>query len=166
MFREMRRRKQLLPEEKSVSILERMTSGVLAVMGDNGYPYAVPLSYVYCDGKLYFHSAKTGHKIEAVMRNEKVSFCVIEQDNVVPEEYTTYFRSVIVFGKTRILTDDKEKRKAMEILAEKYSPSQQEGRLQEIEKSFKHFVMIELLVESMTGKEAIELVRKVEQGNK
>lgn len=143
-----------------------MTSGVLAVMGDNGYPYAVPLSYVYCDGKLYFHSAKTGHKIEAVMRNEKVSFCVIEQDNVVPEEYTTYFRSVIVFGKARILTDDKEKRKAMEILAEKYSPSQQEGRLQEIEKSFKHFVMIELLVESMTGKEAIELVRKVEQGNK
>ena len=166
MFREMRRRKQLLPEEKSVSILERMTSGVLAVMGDNGYPYAVPLSYVYCDGKLYFHSAKTGHKIEAGMRNEKVSFCVIEQDNVVPEEYTTYFRSVIVFGKARILTDDKEKRKAMEILAEKYSPSQQEGRLQEIEKSFKHFVMIELLVESMTGKEAIELVRKVEQGNK
>ncbi len=166
MFREMRRRKQLLPEEKSVSILERMTSGVLAVMGDNGYPYAVPLSYVYCDGKLYFHSAKTGHKIEAIIRNEKVSFCVIEQDNVVPEEYTTYFRSVIVFGKARILTDDKEKRKAMEILAEKYSPSQQEGRLQEIEKSFKHFVMIELLVESMTGKEAIELVRKVEQGNK
>lgn len=162
----MRRRKQLLPEEKSVSILERMTSGVLAVMGDNGYPYAVPLSYVYCDGKLYFHSAKTGHKIEAIIRNEKVSFCVIEQDNVVPEEYTTYFRSVIVFGKARILTDDKEKRKAMEILAEKYSPSQQEGRLQEIEKSFKHFVMIELLVESMTGKEAIELVRKVEQGNK
>lgn len=166
MFREMRRRKQLLPEEKSVSILERMTSGVLAVMGDNGYPYAVPLSYVYCDGKLYFHSAKTGHKIEAIIRNEKVSFCVIEQDNVVPEEYTTYFRSVIVFGKARILTDDKEKREAMEILAEKYSPSQQEGRLQEIEKSFKHFVMIELLVESMTGKEAIELVRKVEQGNK
>ena len=166
MFREMRRRKQLLPEEKSVSILERMTSGVLAVMGDNGYPYAVPLSYVYCDGKLYFHSAKTGHKIEAIIRNEKVSFCVIEQDNVVPEEYTTYFRSVIVFGKARILTDGKEKRKAMEILAEKYSPSQQEGRLQEIEKSFKHFVMIELLVESMTGKEAIELVRKVEQGNK
>ena len=159
MFREMRRRKQLLPEEKSVSILERMTSGVLAVMGDNGYPYAVPLSYVYCDGKLYFHSAKTGHKIEAIIRNEKVSFCVIEQDNVVPEEYTTYFRSVIVFGKARILTDDKEKRKAMEILAEKYSPSQQEGRLQEIEKSFKHFVMIELLVESMTGKEAIELTR-------
>ena len=166
MFREMRRRKQLLPEEKSVSILERMTSGVLAVMGDNGYPYAVPLSYVYCDGKPYFHSAKTGHKIEAIIRNEKVSFCVIEQDNVVPEEYTTYFRSVIVFGKARILTDDKEKREAMEILAEKYSPSQQEGRLQEIEKSFKHFVMIELLVESMTGKEAIELVRKVEQGNK
>ena len=158
MFREMRRKRQLLSIEESISILKKMTSGVLAVAGDGGYPYAVPLSYVYCGDKIYFHSAKLGHKIDAIIKCNKVSFCVIEQDKVMPEEYTTYFRSVVVFGKAHIL-DDGEKRKAIEILAEKYSPDQEEGRLQEIGKSFKNLCMIELAVEHMTGKEAIELVR-------
>lgn len=154
----MRRKRQLLSIEESISILKKMTSGVLAVAGDGGYPYAVPLSYVYCGDKIYFHSAKLGHKIDAILKCNKVSFCVIEQDKVMPEEYTTYFRSVVVFGKAHIL-DDGEKRKAIEILAEKYSPDQEEGRLQEIGKSFKNLCMIELAVEHMTGKEAIELVR-------
>jgi len=101
MFREMRRKKQLLSAEESISILNRMTSGVLAITGDNDYPYAVPLSYVYYDDKIYFHSATSGHKIDAINKNSKASFCVIEQDNIIPEEYTTYFRSVIVFGKVR-----------------------------------------------------------------
>lgn len=155
----MRRKRQLLSIEESISILKKMTSGVLAVAGDGGYPYAVPLSYVYCGDKIYFHSAKLGHKIDAIIKCDKVSFCVIEQDNVMPEEYTTYFRSVVVFGKAHILDDDGEKRKAIEILAEKYSPDQEEGRLQEIGTSFKNLCMIELAVEHMTGKEAIELVR-------
>ena len=142
----MRRKRQLLSIEESISILKKMTSGVLAVAGDGGYPYAVPLSYVYCGDKIYFHSAKLGHKIDAIIKCNKVSFCVIEQDKVMPEEYTTYFRSVVVFGKAHIL-DDGEKRKAIEILAEKYSPDQEEGRLQEIGKSFKNLCMIELAVE-------------------
>ena len=103
MFREMRRKKQVLPEEVCTSILNRGTSGVLALMGDEGYPYAVPMSYVYDDGKLYFHCAKEGHKLDAVRRCSKASFCVIDQDQIVPEEYTTYFRSVILFGTIRIL---------------------------------------------------------------
>ena len=78
------------------------TSGVLALAGDNGYPYALPISYVYSDGKIYFHSAKSGHKIDAVKRCEKASFCVIAEDNIIPEEYTTYYKSVIVFGKLKI----------------------------------------------------------------
>ena len=159
MFREMRRKKQLLSVEESLSILNRMTSGVLAITGDNDYPYAVPLSYVYYDNKIYFHGATSGHKIDAITKNSKASFCVIEQDNIIPEEYTTYFRSVIVFGKIRILEDNDEKRKAIEILAEKYSPALEEGRLKEIEKGFNHMHMIELSIEHMTGKEAIELVR-------
>nr|WP_321376584.1 pyridoxamine 5'-phosphate oxidase family protein [uncultured Bacteroides sp.] len=159
MFREMRRIKQLLSTEESLSILNRMTSGVLAITGDNDYPYAVPLSYVYYDNKIYFHGATSGHKIDAITKNSKASFCVIEEDNIIPEEYTTYFRSVIVFGKIRILEDNDEKRKAIEKLAEKYSPAQKEGRLQEIEKGFNHMLMIELSIEHMTGKEAIELVR-------
>ena len=93
MFREMRRRKQQLSESECSAILARGTSGVLALRGDEGYPYAVPLSYVYDDRKIYFHSAKAGHKIDAIRSCSKASFCVIDQDEVVPEEYTTYFKA-------------------------------------------------------------------------
>lgn len=92
-------------------------------------------------------------------RDEKVSFCVIGQDKVVPQEYTTHFRSVIVFGKARILDDEDEKRSALEIFAAKYSPDHEQGRLQEIERMFNQVCAVELAIEHMTGKEAIELAK-------
>ena len=159
MFREMRRKKQELAQEECVKILNKGTSGVLAVSGDEDYPYAVPLSYVYHDLKIYFHCAKEGHKLDAIGRNDKVSFCVIDQDRVIPEEYTTYFRSVIAFGKARKIEDEEEKRKTLEILAVKYSPDQ-EGLSKEIDGQLKRVTMVELSIEHMTGKEAIELVRE------
>ena len=113
MFRPMRRNKQALSPAQCEAVLARGSSGVLAVSGDDGYPYAVPLSYVYAGGRLYFHCAAAGHKLDAVRRCPKASFCVIDQDRVVPEEYTTYFRSVIVFGQVRELTDAAEKRAAV-----------------------------------------------------
>jgi nitroimidazol reductase NimA-like FMN-containing flavoprotein (pyridoxamine 5'-phosphate oxidase superfamily) len=160
MFREMRRKNQVLSAEDTISVLQKGTSGVLAVYGDNDYPYAVPLSYVYYNSKIYFHCAKTGHKIDAINKNNKVSFCVIDQDTIVPQEYTTYFRSVIAFGKARILENETEKRKAMEILAEKYSPNHEKGRLEEIDKLFNQVCLIEIEIDHLTGKEAIELVRE------
>ena len=123
MFREMRRIKQALSKEESIQILEKGTSGVLALSGDDGYPYAVPISYVYADSRLYFHSAKCGHKIDAILKCPKASFCVIEQDVVVPEKYTTFFRSVIAFGQIRILEESSEIRSAVEMLAVKYHPN-------------------------------------------
>lgn len=113
MFREMRRKRQLLSKEDTQKILYQGTSGVLAVSGDDGYPYAVPLSYVYDGEKIYFHSAKSGHKLDAIVKNPKASFCVIDQDNIVPDEYTTYFRSVIVFGTIHILHDEADKEKPL-----------------------------------------------------
>lgn len=160
MFRKMRRKKQLLPEEKAIEILERGTSGVLALLGDEDYPYAVPLSYVYADGKLYFHAAKEGHKIDAIRNSSKASFCVIDQDQIVPKEYTTYFRSVIAFGTIRLLEDEEEIRRTVSTLAMKYSADYQEGIPKEIDAEIKHLAMIELDIRHMTGKEAIELVRK------
>ena len=91
---------------------------MLAVLGDSGYPYAVPLSYVYAEGRLYFHCAKTGHKLDSIARDPRVSFCVVDQDQIVPEEYTTYFRSVIVFGRASVIDDDEGRRKAAELLAQ------------------------------------------------
>lgn len=167
MFRAMRRKRQQLSRAEAEAILERGTSGVLAVAGDDGYPYTVPLSYVYQDGKLWFHSAKSGHKLDAVRREEKASFCVIDQDQVVPEEYTSYFRSVIAFGTVRVLEGEGEKRSAIEKLALKYAPEDSAGRRREaIDREWGALCMLEMTVEHLTGKEAIELIRAREQGTR
>jgi nitroimidazol reductase NimA-like FMN-containing flavoprotein (pyridoxamine 5'-phosphate oxidase superfamily) len=157
MFRGMRRAKQALTKEESVAVLKRGKSGVLAAAGDDGYPYAVPLSFVYDDGKLFFHCAYEGHKIDAIKRDGKVSFCVVDKDDVKPEEYTTYFRSVIVFGRAKILEDAAEKRAALECLAAKYSPDHEDGRLREIDKLFDRTCMVQIAIDHMSGKEATEL---------
>ena len=161
MFRDMRRKKQELPKEDCAAILKRGMSGVLALAGDDDYPYAVPISYVYDGERLYFHCAKSGHKLDAIFRNPKASFCVIDKDEIVPEEYTTYFRSVIVFGKIRILEDDGEKRSAIEKLALKYAPDDtMENRQEAIDKEWKPLCTLEMVPEHISGKEAIELARQ------
>ena len=98
MFRAMRQKRQSLSEAETVAILQSCTSGTLAVQGDDEYPYAVPLSFAYEDGKLFFHSARAGHDVDGITRNEKVSFCVIDTDDVQQSTFTTHFRSAIVFG--------------------------------------------------------------------
>lgn len=160
MFREMRRSKQRLPREVAVEILERNTSGVLALSGDAGYPYAVPMSYVYAEGKIYFHSAKNGHKIDAIQRNEKASFCVIDQDQIVPEKYTTFFRSVIVFGRLRLVEDMEEMRRIAATLVMKYSADFKEGIPKEINASIRNMAVLELTIDHITAKEAIELIKQ------
>ena len=92
MFREMRRTKQLLSPAETVEILQACPYGVLAVHGDQGYPYAVPLSYTYHDGRLFIHFALDGHKRDSIINNEKVSFAVVETAKVVPEAFTTHYR--------------------------------------------------------------------------
>lgn len=157
MFREMRRLKQKLSKEECKTILQNNTSGVLAVTGDDGYPYAVPLSYVYVNDRVYFHSARSGHKIDAINNSDKASFCVVDQDLIVPEEYTTYFRSIIAFGTLRILTEEAEIKAALDILAQKYSPDQKEQSERIIQKEMPHLTVIELNMEHISGKEAVEL---------
>ena len=98
-FRPMRRKRQKLPKEECEKILNKATAGVLSVLGDDGYPYGVPMSFVYAEGKLYFHSAIEGHKLDAIAKEDKCSFTIIDQDEIHPDEYTSYFRSVIAFGR-------------------------------------------------------------------
>ena len=160
MFREMRRKAQQIPQETCEEILRKNTSGVLSLAGDDGYPYGVPLSYCYDKGKLIFHCAKTGHKIDALKRSPKVSFCVIDKDEIRAEEYTTYFRSVIAFGMVRIAEDDTEKLELIEALAKKYHPTDTgEHRREAIGREFGAVCILEMTVEHLSGKEAIELVR-------
>lgn len=158
MFREMRRGKQLLSTEDTQAVVLRCTNGVLACLGDEDYPYAVPLSYVYFNDKIYFHSAKVGHKVDAIMKNPKVSFTVIDEDTIVSEEYTTYFRSVIAFGKARIVDGD-ERLKAFHAFVEKYSADQPEEAKHKEIAGCTHASLIAIDIEHITGKEAIEYVK-------
>ena len=159
-FRSMRRKRQQLSEEKSIGILQKSTAGTLALLGDGGYPYAVPISYVYAEGKLYFHSALSGHKVDAIRKCDKASFCVIDKDDVQPEKYTTYFRSVIAFGRIHIIEDEQEKLETARLLGDRYNPNQEEALQKEIEKGLSRMVMIRFDIEYLTGKQAIELVKR------
>ena len=154
-FRAMRRKRQQLSEEESVAILKKATAGTLALLGDNDYPYAVPLSYVYQEGRIYFHSALAGHK-----ECDKASFCVIEKDDVQPEKYTTFFRSVIAFGRIRIIEDEHEKLETARMLGNRYNPNHDEALQKEIEGGLSRMLMIRFDIEHLTGKEAIELMKQ------
>lgn len=159
-FREMRRKRQQLSEAETIEMLQKGTSGTLALMGDNGYPYAVPLSYVYADGKLYFHSAKEGQKMDAIRNCSKASFCVICSDEVHPKEYTTYYGSVIAFGQIHIIEDEDEKIATARLLGNKYNPDDEQALQAELEKGLARMLMLRLDIEHMTGKAAIEVVRQ------
>lgn len=152
MFRKMRRTKQALSQEECIQILNSTTHGVLAVSGDDGYPYAVPVSHTYEDGKLYFHCAVEGHKLDAIARSDKVSFCTVAQDEVQPAEFATLYRSVILFGRARVVTDDAARRRALESLVLKFSPGFVEEGQREIEKDWARTCVVEISIEHMTGK--------------
>lgn len=160
MFREMKLKREALDEASVKEILEKGTSGVLALQGEDGYPYAVPMSYFY-DGKdkIYFHGAKKGYKMDMVKQCDKASFCVIGKDQVVPEEYTSYFKSVIAFGRVRVMDDEKEIRSMIEKLADKYYPAgTEEERNAMIDSEWNILGMIEFTIEHISGKQARELI--------
>ena len=161
MFREMRRKRQQLSPEETEAVLDRCSSGTLAVLGDDGYPYAVPLSYVRHEGRIYFHCAKSGHKLDAIRACDKVCFSVVDKDDVIPEKFTTAFRSATVFGRARIVTDGAELLSAMRALAGKYSPRESEDAFQhEMRSSGAGLCVVAIDVEHMTGKQGKELLQK------
>lgn len=188
-FYPMRRHKQQLSQEKCFEILEKGSSGTLALLDKQGFPYSVPLSYVFFPGKateaqipesqilhpngekpasaetqdnlgsIYFHSALEGHKIDAIRNCAKASFCVIAADDVIPEKFTTAYLSVIVFGEIRIVKDDKNRKLGLELLGRKYSPNFEEAMQSEIANAFDRTAIIELKIEKITGKEGLELTK-------
>lgn len=164
MFREMRRAKCALNNETAEKILREGIFGVLALTGDDGYNYAVPLNYAVENNKIYFHSALSGHKLDAIQNNDKVSFCVVGRHDVVAEEFTSYFTSVIAFGKIKIISDNNnpEKLRGLELLADKYSPDVDKN-LRERELARIGAVKILILeIEHLSGKAAREVIRNGE----
>lgn len=164
MFREMRRRNCVISTETAEKILREGEFGVLALSGDDGYCYAVPINYAVEGNKIYFHSAKTGHKLDAIRNNDKVSFCVVDRHEVIAEEFTTYFSSAIAFGRIRIVEDnnDPDKLRGLELLADKYSSTAStERRAKELGR-LDALVVPVMTIEHLTGKAARELVKRGE----
>lgn len=157
-FRTMRRNAQQLPDDEAKEILRRGSFGTLALLGDDGYPYSLPISYVYADGIIYFHSAKSGHKVDAIAKEPKASFSVVASDDVKPAEFTTYYSSVICFGHITAVTDEKEFVAATLALGEKYNPGNREATEAEMARFAGHFLIYKMEIEHMTGKEAKELM--------
>ena len=158
MERKMRRFKQELSDVESRRILTVGKYAVWAVDGDDNYPYAVPVNYVY-DGKaIYVHCARQGHKIDSIVRNPRCSMCIVEKDDVVPAEFTSYFRSVIVFGRAEIVEDETARLEALRLLCDKYSPGV--DPTDEIAKFLRTVCIVRISIDCITGKEAIELTRQ------
>ena len=151
MFRKMRRFKQQQSREIYEKILAQEMRGVLAVHGEDGYPYAFPMDFVYSEGVIYFHSAKEGHKIDALQADNRVSFCVHDEGFRREGEWALNITSVVVFGRIRFVSDKGEAYKAARKLGLKYYPDAT-GVDAELEKDFDRVQMLALEIDHMTGK--------------
>jgi len=151
MFRQMRRFKQSLSEEKCLEILKEQPRGVMAVHGEDGYPYAFPLNYLYLSGRLYFHCAGEGHKLDAIAADNRVSFCVMDQGFRKEGDWALNISSVVLFGTVRKITEETEKLRIARQLALKYYPTP-EAAEEEVRKAASRVQILEMVIDHMTGK--------------
>lgn len=153
MFREMRRFKQQISEEECIRILKEQPRGVLSVLGDDGYPYGIPLDHWYSenDNKLYFHCAKVGHKLDAIAACDKVSYCVMDEGYRKEGEWALNINSVVVFGRMRIVETEDKKREICTNLVRKFTDDEEYLR-KELENAFSRVCCLELTIEHMSGK--------------
>ena len=157
MFREIRRKKNEIDTNAAKALLLSGRRGVLAVNGDGGYPYAMPINYVYdADaGKIYFHGAKAGHKVDALRACGKVCFTVYGNETVKEEAWAPFMQSVVVFGRCRLVEPGERSIMLLKKLAMKYYPSEQLAN-KEIARAGKAAQMFEIDIEHLSGKEVQE----------
>ena len=151
MFRQMRRKKQELSQEECIEILISEPRGVLALLGDNDYTYAIPMSHVYVDGKIYFHGSMEGHKNDAILKHSKVSYCVMDKGVKKEDSWWYTFKSVIVFGKIKTITDEADKIDKLTHLGNKFFPTPEDTE-NEINRLLKRTEVFEITIEHMSGK--------------
>lgn len=157
MFRQMRRIKQQLGAEECARVLVEQPRGVLSLLGDDGYPYGVPMDHWYCEAenRLYFHCAKVGHKLDAIAGCDKASYCVIDEGFRREGEWALNFNSVIAFGRMRVVEDEDRKREICSNLVRKFTDD--EAYLQrELENAFGRVCCLALEIEHMNGKRVNE----------
>lgn len=153
MFRKMRRFKQQISDEECIEVLRSTKRGVLSLVGDDGYPYGIPIDHWYCedDGKLYFHGAKEGHKIDAIKSCDKVSYCVYDEGYRKDGDWALNIKSVIVFGRIKLVEDEGKAGEICMAIARKFTDDE-EYIQKEMTNAFPRVQCLEITPEHMTGK--------------
>ena len=153
MFRNMRRFKQQITEEECREVLRNAKRGVLSLLGEDGFPYGLPINHWYCeeDGKLYFHGAKEGHKIEAIRKCDKASFCVYDEGYCKEGEWALNIKSVIAFGRISLVEDEALSRKICTHLVGKFTDDEKYLE-KELKNALPRVQCLEMSIEHMTGK--------------
>ncbi|WDP90279.1 MAG: pyridoxamine 5'-phosphate oxidase family protein [Desulfobacter sp.] len=153
MFRKMRRKDKRLSREQALEVLEAGEEGVLATVGEDGYPYAVPLNYVFHNGAVYFHCAPFGHKIDNMAFNPKVSFCVTSGTGIIAEEFSTRYKSAVIFGRAQeVLGDDKID--GLRALVKRLAPDHLPAGEDYIQRDLRKTRVFKIVVEQISGKTA------------
>lgn len=155
IFRPMRRFKQQLPDEENVAILSTAYRGYLSVNGENGYPYTVPMNFVYDCGHIYFHSALEGHKVDVLKSNSKACFTVICEPIQEENDWWYHVKSVICFGQVQFITDEEDKVARLTQLGKKYFPSEYNIE-EDLKKNFSRTLVLDFKIEHITGKQVKE----------
>lgn len=155
MFRPMRRIKQMLDAGEALDVLKRAKRGVLSVVGDDGWPYGIYLNPHYEDGKIYFHGAKAGHKADALRKDARASFTVIDEGAKDEGGWAYTFRSVVVFGRVEFVDDPAVAIDICRSLARRFNPSEADIE-DEIRRASAHVQVFALVPEHITGKRVHE----------
>src|SRR5271157_3472397 len=151
-FREIRRTDRALTEDQAREILARAEHGVLATVGVDGWPYAVPVNHVLCGDALYFHCALEGHKLENIAHEERVAFCAVASARVLPEALSTLYESAVVFGRAAVVTDAAEKLRGLELLAVRFCGALTAEAEKAIADSGSRTTVVRIRIERIAGK--------------
>lgn len=167
MIPKMRRLRQEMTPSEITTVLREGDYGILAVHGADGYPYTIPMNYVFVEGGLngtaklgavYFHCALVGHKLDAIARDAKASFCIVGKHAYRPQKFATTYESVIAFGKVAII-EEASKAEALYRLSKKFDPHEHDLVLDEIKKDGPNCVVLELQIEHLTSKKSPDLMQ-------
>ena len=152
MFREIKLKDNALDDKKTIAIIKKGSFGVLSTIGEDGFPYGVPLNYTYFDNCICFHCAQKGHKIENIDFSNKVSFCVVTKSDVLANEFDTDYESAIAFGKAFVVTDDSEKEDILLSVLNKYSSEFIKAGENYMKKYWDETKVVKIKIEYLSGK--------------
>ena len=154
-FRPLRRFKQAASAEECQAVLASAWRGILSVHGDNGFPYGVPVNFIYSEGMIYFHCAKAGHKLDAVRADDKVCFTVLSEPVRNPGEWWNCFTSVICFGRIREVTDKQQTDRILRQIGAKFFPEGYDLE-KDMTNNAPNALVMEITIDHISGKHVRE----------